>query len=98
MLFNRITQLILSSKKILKKVSKFKVFTIEYVKDMVKDKISVGVSNQKLSISSSKITLITIKQFSILTINNKHIKSMPILQSIFRASANKISIPNHFSY
>lgn len=46
---------------------------------MVKNEMSVIVSNSKLNIASSKISLDTIKEFSILTINNKYAKSAPIL-------------------
>lgn len=46
---------------------------------MVKDKMSIVVSNPKLSISSSKISLDAIKRFSMSTINNKQARNTPIL-------------------
>ena len=58
--------------------------------------MSVVVSNLKLNMSSSKISLDTIKGFFISTINNKHAKSAFILQFIFRPSAGSIDISSHF--
>ena len=52
---------------------------------MVKDKISIVISNPKLSISSFKISLDAIKGFSTLSIDNKYTRSAPILRSILRA-------------
>lgn len=62
---------------------------------MIKDEISAVVNNQKFSMSSSKISLDAMKRFSILTINNKHTRSMPILQSIFRVLASSIGVLSH---
>ena len=63
---------------------------------MVKDEMSVVISNPKLSMSSSKISPNAIKGFSMLTIDNKHTRSAPILRSILRASANNIGVSSHF--
>lgn len=46
---------------------------------MIKDKIDTIVSNPKLSMSSSKISLDVMKEFSILTIDNIYAKNIPIL-------------------
>ncbi len=62
---------------------------------MVKDEMSAVVSNPKLSIFSSKISLDIMEGFFISTIDNKYIKSALILQSILRASADSIDIPSH---
>lgn len=51
---------------------------------MIKDKINAIVSNLKLNISSLKISLNAIKNFCILTINNKTTKNMSILQFLLR--------------
>lgn len=79
----------------LKTDNTFKVFVVECVQEIVKDEISVVVSNLKLSVSSSKISPNVIEGFSILTIDNKHIKSAPILQSLLRALAHSIDILSH---
>lgn len=57
--------------------------------------MSTIVSNPKLSMSSSKISLDIIERFFILTIDNKHARSAPILQSILRTSVNSIDVPSH---
>ncbi len=59
--------------------------------------MSAVISNLKLSISSFKISLDVIEGFSILTIDNKYVKSAPILQSILRASTSSIGVPSHSS-
>lgn len=46
---------------------------------MVKNKLSAIVSKQKLSMASFKISLDIIERFSMLTIDNKHVKSVHIL-------------------
>ena len=65
--------------KALKRDSRFKSFTVEYVQDIVKDEMSTIISNPKLSISNSKISPETMETFSILTIDNKHVKNISIL-------------------
>lgn len=65
--------------KVLKRDSRFKAFAIECVQDIVKDEMSVVVSNPKLSMSRSKISLDAMKGFSMSTIDNKHAKSASIL-------------------
>lgn len=62
---------------------------------MVKDKISVVVSNLKLSISSSKISPNIMKEFSMPTIDNKYARNVSILQSLLKVSIGSISISNH---
>lgn len=63
---------------------------------MIKDEMSAVVSNPKLRMSSSKISPDVIERFSILTIENEYARSVLILQSIFKASASNIGIPNNF--
>ena len=63
----------------LKKDSRFKAFTIKYVQDMVKDEINAVVSNLKLSMSSSKISLDVMKRFSMSIIDDEHARNVPIL-------------------
>lgn len=46
---------------------------------MVKDKMSAIVSNSKLNIFSSKINPDIIEGYSMLIIDNKYAKSVPIL-------------------
>ena len=65
--------------KALKRDSRFKTFSVECIQDMVKHEMSTVVSNPKLSISSSKISLDIMKGFPILTIDNEHARSAPIL-------------------
>lgn len=65
---------------------------------MIKDKLSMIVNNLKLSRSSFKISLNTIKRFSILTINNKYIKIIFILWSLFKILVNNIEIFSYSSY
>ena len=84
--------------KVLKRDSKFKAFVVKCVQDIVKDKMSAVISNLKLSISSSKISLDIMEGFSMSTIDNKYTRSTPNLQPILRASAGSISIPSHSSY
>ena len=81
----------------LKKDDAFKVFAIEYIKKMVKNEMSAGVNNPKLCMSSFKICLNIIEELSILTIDNKHAKNMPILQSLLRTSSSSIGILSHLS-
>lgn len=69
---------------------------IKYIQEIVKDKISVIVNNLKLSIASFMISSDAIKRFSILTINNKYARNMPILQSLLRASTGSINVSSHF--
>lgn len=57
--------------------------------------MSAVVSNPKLSMFNFKISPDTIERFFMSTINNKHARSAPILQSILRTSANSISVPSH---
>ena len=64
---------------------------------MVKDEMSAVIINLKLSMSSSKISLDAMEGFSMLTINNKYTRSAPILQFIFKTSANSIGILSHSS-
>ena len=65
--------------KALKRDSRFKAFSVKCIQDMVKYKISTVISNPKLSMSSSKICLDIMEGFPILTIDNKHARSAPIL-------------------
>lgn len=74
----------------------FKAFTVDWVKEMVKNEISTIVSNSKLSIVSSKISPDKIEGFYILTIDNKHAKSVPIPQFSLRALVSNIGISSHF--
>lgn len=82
--------------KVLKKDSKFKVFAVKYIQDMVKNKMTAVVSNSKLIISSSKISPNVIERFFILTINNKYTRSALILQFILRALAGSIGVSGIF--
>lgn len=59
--------------------------------------MKVVISNLKLSIFRSKISSHIIERFYMSTIDNKYIRSTPILQSIFKALANSISILSYFS-
>ncbi len=81
--------------KVLKKDSRFIAFAVEYIQDIIKDKMSTIVSNPKLSISSSKISLDTMEGFSMSTIDNKHARSAPILRSILGALAGSIGVSSH---
>ena len=81
--------------KALKRDSRFKAFAAECVQDMVKDEMSAVISNLKLSIFSSMISPDAIEGFSILTINNEHARSAPILQSILKASAGSIGVSSY---
>lgn len=58
--------------------------------------MSAVVSNPKISIASSKISLTVIERFSILTINNKYAKNAPIFQFLLGILAGSISFPNYF--
>ena len=80
----------------MKKDSRFKAFVIKYIQDIVKDEMSVVISNQKLSMSSSKISPNAIEGFSMSTIDNKHARSTHILQSILRALSGSINVLSHF--
>ena len=62
---------------------------------MVKDEISTVISNPKLSMSSSKISLDAMEEFSMSTIDNKYAKSIPILWFILRALAGSLDVPSH---
>lgn len=84
--------------RVLKRDNTFKTFVIECVKKMVRNEMSAIVSNPKLSMSGSKISLDGIEEFSILTIDNKHTKSASILQSLLRVSAGSIDVSSHFFY
>lgn len=64
---------------------------------MVKNKMSAVVSNLKVSMFSSKISPDVVEKSSILIINNKYIKSVPILQFLLRVLANNIGISSLFS-
>ena len=57
--------------KVLKKDNTFKAFIVERVQEIIKEEISVVVSNPKLSMASSQISLNIIERFFILTIDNK---------------------------
>ena len=46
---------------------------------MVKNEMSAIISNPKLSMSSSKISLDAMEGFSMSTIDNKYTRSVPIL-------------------
>lgn len=81
--------------KVLKRDSRFKAFAIKCVQDIVKDEMSIVVSNPKLSMSHSKISLNAIEGFSISTINNKHVRSAPILRFILSASVDNIGVLSH---
>lgn len=59
--------------------------------------MSVVVSNLKLSVSSSKISLNIMKRFSISIIDNKHIKNMSILRFLLGLLAGSIVVHSHFS-
>ena len=48
--------------------------------------------------SNSKISLDVIERFSILIIDNKHVKSALILQFLLRALAGSIDLPSHSFY
>lgn len=65
---------------------------------MIKNKISIIVSNLKPSIASFKIYLGIIKRFSILIIDNKYIRNAFILQFLLKVSTCNISISHHFFY
>lgn len=65
---------------------------------MIKDKISVIISNLKFNIAYSKISLNAIKRFFILIIDNKYIKNRPILQFLLRVLAGSIDISSYFFY
>ena len=82
----------------LKRDSRFKIFAIEYIQDIVKDEMSTVISNPKLSISSSKISPDAIEGFFMLTIDNKHARSALILQSILTVSTSSIGISSHSFY
>ena len=59
--------------------------------------MSTIISNPKLSTSSSKISPDARKRFSMSTINNKHVRSAPILRSILKISASNIGILSYSS-
>lgn len=86
------------TQKTLTKNNIFKILTIKYIQDIIKDKMSAVINNLKLSISSLKISLNAIKEFSILIINNKTTKSVSILQFLFRTLTNNIGILSHSFY
>lgn len=65
---------------------------------MTKNKMSAVVSNLKVNMFSSKISPDVVEKSSILIINNKFIKSVPILQFLLRVLTNSISISSLFSY
>lgn len=84
--------------KILKRDNTFKIFIVEYIKEIIKNKISVIASNPKLDMSSSKISPCIIEKFSMLIIDNKHAKNVSILLFLLRTSANNISVSSHPLY
>lgn len=63
----------------LKRDDAFKAFAIKYVQKMVKNEMIAVFSNSKLSMSSFKIRPNVMEEFSMLTIDNKHAKIVPIL-------------------
>ena len=73
----------------------FKIFVIEYIKEMVKEEISTVISNLKLSMSNTKISLNTMKRFSMLTIDNKYTKNAPILQFLLKVLAGNIGVTSN---
>ena len=83
--------------KALKRDSTFKVFTIEYIQDMVKNEMNAVISNPKFSTSSSKISPNAMEGFSMSIIDNKYARSMPILRFILRVLASSIGVPSHSS-
>lgn len=58
--------------------------------------MSTVISNSKLSMSNSKISLNTMKRFSILTINNEYTRNMPSIQFILIILAGSIDVTSHF--
>lgn len=60
---------------------------------MIKNEINLIINNLKFNIAIFKINLDAIKVIFILNIDNKHAKSMPILQSLFKISVHNINIP-----
>lgn len=74
----------------------FKVYAIQCVQEIVKDKMSIVVNNSKLNIFNSKISPNIMKRFFILIIDNKYAKSALILQFLFKISTNNIDIFSHF--
>lgn len=69
----------------MKKDSRFKAFAIKSVHNMIKDEINIVVHNLKFNMSSSKISPNIMEEFSMLTVDIKHVRSMPILQSLLKA-------------
>ena len=84
--------------KALKKDTRFKVFAVEYVQNIVKDKMNTVVSNPKLSMSSSKISSDIMEGFFILTIDNEYARNTSILQYILRVLAGSIGVSSYSSY
>lgn len=48
--------------------------------------------------ANSKFSLDALENFSMLTINNKYAKNMPILWSLLRVSVGNINVLTYFSY
>lgn len=92
--FNWINKLIQSSKNI-KKDSLFKFFALKYIQKIKKNKIKVVISNLKFSITGLNISLNVIKKFSILTIDNKNIKTIPILSFLLIILADNIDVSSY---
>lgn len=65
---------------------------------MIKNKINIIINHLKLSMSSSMISPAIMKKYFILIINNKYVRSMPILRSLYKILANNIGILNQFFY
>lgn len=62
---------------------------------MIKNEISLVVSNTKFNMTSFKISWDTIEGFFLLIIDNKYAKNISILWFLFRVLANSKNVSSH---